>query len=108
MLKLVRNLRREFSGVFLHFITSNVIIPTTHPASSTPRIAAFQQQRCLFIQLQRLEAGAEVTAHRDALPYGGDRIATVVLEGSSQVRVGRRFAAWGPGGMMGMMGMGLD
>lgn len=52
------------------------------------RIAAFQQQRCLFIQLQRLEPGAEVTAHRDALPYGGDRIATVVLEGSSQVRVG--------------------
>jgi hypothetical protein len=81
--------RREFSGM-IHFITSNVIIPATPSnPSSNPRIAAFQQQRCLFIQLQRLEPGAEVTAHRDALPYGGDRIAPGVLEGSSQVRVGR-------------------
>ena len=30
-----------------------------------------------------------MTPHRDALPYGGDLIATVVLKGSSEVRVGR-------------------
>ena len=65
-----------------------------------PRIAGFQQ-RCLFIQLQRLEPGAEVSAHRDALPYGGDRIATVVLEGSSQVRVG---LGMGDGWEMGKLG----
>ena len=53
------------------------------------RLPAFAGQRCLFIQLQLLEMGAEVTPHRDALPYGGDLIATVVLKGSSEVRVGR-------------------
>eukprot|EP00434_Breviolum_minutum_P038985 symbB.v1.2.034597.t1/scaffold4494.1/size38952/2 len=54
------------------------------------RLPAFAGQRCLFIQLQLLEMGAEVTPHRDALPYGGDLIATVVLKGSSEVRVGHQ------------------
>ena len=58
------------------------------PVCDRLRIGAFSDRRCLFIQAQRLEPGAEVSAHRDALPYGGDRIATVVLTGSSHVRVG--------------------
>ena len=81
------------TSVFFCFTTSTVGRPSL-------RLAAFARQRCLFIQLQRLEPGAEVTAHRDALPYGGDRIATVVLEGSSQVRVGAGgwdMVGWGWG-----------
>ncbi|CAE7310561.1 unnamed protein product [Symbiodinium natans] len=55
-------------------------------------IEDFGDRRCLFVQAQALEAGAEVSPHRDALPSGGDLIATVVLEGSSDVRVGsQRF-----------------
>ncbi|CAK9003967.1 unnamed protein product [Durusdinium trenchii] len=46
--------------------------------------------RCLFVQAQQLEPGASVSAHRDALPFGGDRIATVVLQGSGVVRVGHQ------------------
>eukprot|EP00406_Dinophysis_acuminata_P048987 CAMPEP_0179311676 /NCGR_PEP_ID=MMETSP0797-20121207/52819_1 /TAXON_ID=47934 /ORGANISM="Dinophysis acuminata, Strain DAEP01" /LENGTH=280 /DNA_ID=CAMNT_0021021477 /DNA_START=63 /DNA_END=901 /DNA_ORIENTATION=- len=57
-------------------------------------IADFAEQPCLFLQAQVLECGAEVTPHRDVLPYGGDMIATAVLEGSSVVRVGPlRFRA---------------
>merc|ERR1719264_1575778 len=53
-------------------------------------IGDFAKQPCLFIQAQMLESGAEVTPHRDALPYGGDLIATVVVEGgTNRVRVGR-------------------
>lgn len=44
--------------------------------------------RCLFVQAQRLQPGAEVTPHRDAVPCGGHAIATVVLRGSSLVRLG--------------------
>ena len=69
-----------------------VLLFSETPKSSTltpVRLPAFAGQRCLFIQLQLLEMGAEVTPHRDALPYGGDLIATVVLKGSSEVRVGR-------------------
>lgn len=52
----------------------------------------FGDRRCLFVQAQALQAGAEVSPHRDALPSGGDMIATVVLEGASIVRVGsQRF-----------------
>ena len=68
------------------------------------RLPAFAGQRCLFIQLQLLEMGAEVTPHRDALPYGGDLIATVVLKGSSEVRVGRGGVRVGNGGEKGVKG----
>lgn len=55
-------------------------------------IARFADEPCLFVQAQSLECGAEVTPHRDALPFGGDMIATYVIEGSSDVRVGaQRF-----------------
>ena len=33
-------------------------------------IEMFHDEPCLFIQAQTLEGGAEVTAHRDALPHG--------------------------------------
>ena len=52
------------------------------------QIDVFRGRPCLFVQAQALEAGAEVSSHRDALPYGGDLIATVVLMGTSMVRVG--------------------
>lgn len=68
------------------------------------RLPAFAGQRCLFIQLQLLEMGAEVTPHRDALPYGGDLIATVVLKGSSEVRVGRGVLGWEMAGKKGSKG----
>eukprot|EP00928_Gymnodinium_smaydae_P052031 TRINITY_DN3575_c0_g1_i1.p1 TRINITY_DN3575_c0_g1~~TRINITY_DN3575_c0_g1_i1.p1 ORF type:complete len:327 (-),score=55.63 TRINITY_DN3575_c0_g1_i1:140-1090(-) len=51
-------------------------------------VRAFADQPCLFIQAQALEPGAEVTAHKDPLPDGGHLIATAVIEGSSDVRVG--------------------
>ncbi|CAE8611558.1 unnamed protein product [Polarella glacialis] len=51
-------------------------------------IPEFAGEPCLFGQAQFLECGAEVTPHRDALPFGGNMIATFVLEGSSEVRVG--------------------
>lgn len=55
-------------------------------------ISDFTAEPCLFVQAQVLECGAEVTPHRDALPFGGDMIATVVIEGSSDIRVGsQRF-----------------
>ena len=49
---------------------------------------AFAVEECLFVQAQRLQPGAEVTPHRDAVPCGGDAIATVVLRGCSLVRLG--------------------
>jgi len=49
----------------------------------------FGGQRCLFLQAQSLEPGAEVTAHKDPFPYGGHAIATGVVEGTSDIRVGR-------------------
>merc|ERR1719277_1728020 len=51
-------------------------------------IKDFAKQPCLFLQAQALERGAEVTPHRDALPYGGDMIATLVVEGANEVQVG--------------------
>lgn len=51
-------------------------------------IGDFATQRCLFLQAQILQSGAEVTPHRDALPFGGHMIATAVVEGSSEIRVG--------------------
>lgn len=51
-------------------------------------IADFEANPCLFIQAQQLEGGVEVPAHIDPLPNGGRMIATTVLEGSSDVRVG--------------------
>lgn len=51
-------------------------------------VSGFRGQPCLFIQAQALESGAEVTAHKDPLPYGGHLIATAVLRGGSDVRVG--------------------
>lgn len=54
--------------------------PILHqPPATTPQV-----------QAQQLEPGASVSAHRDALPFGGDRIATVVLQGSGVVRVGHQ------------------
>ena len=43
-----------------------------------------------------------MTPHRDALPYGGDLIVTVVLKGSSEVRVGRAegWKCWRNGGFL--------
>mmetsp|Transcript_24520 Transcript_24520/g.76281 ORF Transcript_24520/g.76281 Transcript_24520/m.76281 type:complete len:279 (-) Transcript_24520:67-903(-) len=55
------------------------------PCASLP---TFASQPCLFLQAQILEGGAQVTPHRDALPYGGDMIATAVVEGGGEVRVG--------------------
>ncbi|CAJ1344662.1 unnamed protein product, partial [Effrenium voratum] len=60
------------------------------------RIEEFQGP-CLFVQAQQLEPGAEVTPHRDAVPHGGDMIATVVLAGTSEVRVGGQSFVVGPG-----------
>merc|ERR1712039_207397 len=51
-------------------------------------IGDFGSQPCLFHQAQVLEPGAEVDPHRDAIPMGGDKIATLVLEGSSNIKVG--------------------
>lgn len=54
--------------------------PILHqPPATTPQV-----------QAQQLEPGASVSAHRDALPFGGDRISTVVLQGSGVVRVGHQ------------------
>jgi len=62
----------------------------------------FAPQPCIFLQAQALERGAEVTPHRDAVPYGGDMIATLVVEGSNQVRVGSVRFPVEPGDLYGI------
>lgn len=64
--------------------------------------ADFAGQPCLFMQAQALERGAEVTPHRDALPYGGDMITTLVVEGSNVVRVGSASFPVEPGDLYGI------
>lgn len=64
----------------------------------------FAGQPCLFLQGQALERGAEVTPHRDALPYGGDMIATLVVEGANEVRVGPARFRVEPGDLYGLAG----
>mmetsp|Transcript_53771 Transcript_53771/g.114789 ORF Transcript_53771/g.114789 Transcript_53771/m.114789 type:complete len:280 (-) Transcript_53771:134-973(-) len=64
----------------------------------------FSGQPCLFLQAQALERGAEVTPHRDALPYGGDMISTLVMEGSNTVRVGPVSFPVEPGDLYGIAG----
>ena len=51
-------------------------------------IEAFARRTPLFLQLQALQRGAPITPHIDEPDYGGRAIATVLLQGPSDVRVG--------------------
>ena len=51
-------------------------------------VEAFARRTPLFLQLQALQRGAPITPHIDEPDYGGRAIATVVLQGPSDVRVG--------------------
>ena len=62
----------------------------------------------LFMQLQALERGAPITAHVDEHDVGGRAIATVVLQGSSEVRVGGVTFAVGAGDMYMLEGLARD
>ena len=50
--------------------------------------AEFGARASLFVQLQGVAAGAAVTAHVDPPGVGGAAIATAVVAGASEVRVG--------------------
>ena len=52
------------------------------------RIAPFAGRPPLFVQLQALERGAVIAAHVDEPGVGGRAIATTVIAGASEVRVG--------------------
>ena len=51
-------------------------------------IQAFANRKPLFLQLQALQRGAPITPHIDEPGVGGHAIATVLLQGPSDVRVG--------------------
>ena len=52
------------------------------------RIGAFASRPPLFVQLQALQRGAVIGAHVDEPGVGGRAIATTVIAGASEVRVG--------------------
>ena len=61
-------------------------------------IAPFATRAALFVQLQALQRGAIVGAHVDEPGVGGEAIATAVIAGASEVRVGRQAGRGREGG----------
>lgn len=57
-------------------------------ALPTLSIGAFARRKPLFLQVQALQRGAPITPHVDEPDVGGRAIATVLLQGPSEVRVG--------------------
>ena len=72
------------------------------------RVAAFAGRPALFMQVQALECGAPITAHVDEAEVGGRAIATAVLQGSSEVRVGGVSFECGVGDMYALSGHARD
>ena len=63
-----------------------------------------KNEPCLFIQIQNVERGGVVGSHIDPVVKGGKTIATLIINGNTDVRVGNTIVRVEPGDIYGIEG----